>query len=361
MMSKEKTFLFWSLVLCGIMGFVFIFNAILLPFVLGGGIAYLLNPLLESVARLRVWKAPIGRYKAVFLILGLFFASVFTFLGFLVPVVYFQILEFMRDAPMYYGSLKESLAPFIKEYSLGLDPQGLDLAGTAQTYMGSVTNVAGSILSSVFLGGQAFFHLFSLIVFTPVVAYFVMQEWAGLCAWCTDILPRQHKAVILSLIAQMDEKISAFVRGQITVAVILGVSYALALAIVGLKYGVLIGILAGVFSVIPFVGPLVGGLVSVGVAWFQSGDWAYVALVGGVFVMGQIIEGNILTPNLVGKSVGLHPLWLFFALMAGGALFGFLGLFLAVPVAAVLSVLAKFSISRYKSSRYYAFCEPEGL
>jgi len=178
-------------------------------------------------------------------------------------------------------------------------------------------------------------------------------EWVHMARWAEGLMPRDHKKSIKKLLTQIDQKLSGFVRGQISVAVMLGVVYAIALSIIGLKYGFLIGITSGLLSIIPMVGSTVGLIISVAVAWFQAGELTFVALVGGIFIAGQIIEGNILTPKLVGESVGLHPLWVFFALLAGGSLFGVLGMLLAVPVAAVAGVLIGFGIERYKKSPYF--------
>ncbi len=157
----------------------------------------------------------------------------------------------------------------------------------------------------------------------------------------------------MDLLKQIDQKLSGFVRGQISVAVMLGVAYAIALTIAGLKYGFMIGLMSGLLSVIPMVGSAVGLIVSVAVAWFQAGDIVFVGIIAAIFIAGQVIEGNFLTPKLVGDSVGLHPLWVFFALLAGGSLLGILGMFLAVPVAAVIGVLLSFAIYKYKQSAYY--------
>jgi predicted PurR-regulated permease PerM len=156
------------------------------------------------------------------------------------------------------------------------------------------------------------------------------------------------------MMRRIDQKLSGFVRGQITVALMLGTLYALALMIAGLNYGFLIGIISGVLSIIPLVGSTVGLLMAVLVAWFQTGgEWVFVGGIAAIFLVGQMIEGNILTPKLVGDSVGLHPLWVMFALMAGAALFGILGMLLAVPVAAIVGVLAGAGIAQYKSSALY--------
>ena len=181
----------------------------------------------------------------------------------------------------------------------------------------------------------------------------MMKEWDNLTAWVTGLMPQDHKETILDLLKKIDTKIAGFVRGQISIAVILAIAYAIALSIAGLKYGFLIGLVSGLISVIPLVGSTLGLIVSVAVAWFQSGDIMFVGIIGGIFIAGQLIEGNLLSPKIVGDSVGLHPLWVFFALMAGGALFGILGMLLAVPVAAVAGVLSSFALKQYKDSSFY--------
>ncbi len=191
------------------------------------------------------------------------------------------------------------------------------------------------------------------MIISLVVAYFMMAEWPAVTKWVRDLMPRHSEETIMGLLRQIDTKISGFVRGQISVAVVLGVSYAVMLTLAGLKYGFLIGLMSGLISVIPMVGSAVGLVVSVAVAWFQAGDIMFVLLIAGIFLGGQVIEGNFLTPKLVGDSVGLHPLWVFFALLAGGSLLGILGMFLSVPVTAVVGVLLSFAIQRYKESPYY--------
>lgn len=171
--------------------------------------------------------------------------------------------------------------------------------------------------------------------------------------WTDDLIPRGSYDTVKGLLHQINVKLSGFVRGQISVAFALAIIYALALTVAGLKFGFLIGIMAGVLSVIPLIGSTVGLVVSVLVAWFQSGEWSYVGIIAAIFLVGQFVEGNFLTPKLLGSSVGLHPLWILFALLAGGSLFGIVGMFLAVPVAAVVGVLLGFAIKQYRESPYY--------
>jgi predicted PurR-regulated permease PerM len=169
-----------------------------------------------------------------------------------------------------------------------------------------------------------------------------------------DLLPRQHAPTIRRLARESDETLAAFIRGQALVCLILGTFYAVALAAVGLGFGLVVGAIAGVLTFIPYVGALVGGVLAIGLALYQFwGDWAWVVAVWAIFQAGQFVEGNFLTPKLVGERVGVHPVWLLFALAAFGALFGFLGVLVAVPVAAVIGVLVRFAVQKYKESRLY--------
>ena len=193
-----------------------------------------------------------------------------------------------------------------------------------------------------------------LFVVVPVVAFYLLYDWDRMIAQIDELLPREHAPTIRQLAGDIDKTLASFIRGMGTVCLVLGTYYALALMFVGLQFGLVVGAIAGLITFIPYVGALVGGALAIGLALFQFwGDWVSIGLVAGVFVVGQVIEGNVLTPKLVGNSVGLHPVWLIFALSVFGALFGFVGMLVAVPVAAAIGVLARFAISPYKNSLLY--------
>lgn len=348
-LTLRHHFVFWSLAFAGLLGFVFVFKGVLLPFILGIAVAYLLNPLVNALGRLKIARAP-----AALMILGGFFLLLAIVIAAVSPVVYRQFLELAEDMPGYIDRVIVLMEPVsAKVLALVGEDGTTDLKGLLQAHAGSAFDLLKQVAGSLAAGGQAALDMISVIVFMPIVAYYVMKEWVRISTWVQGMLPMDNKVTILDLLKKIDAKLSGFVRGQISVAVLLGIAYAVVLTILGLKYGFLIGLSAGLLSIIPMVGSTIGLLVSIAVAWFQSGDLMFVALIGGVFVAGQIIEGNILTPKLVGDSVGLHPLWVFFALLAGGSLFGILGMLIAVPVAAVAGVLLSFAISQYKASVYF--------
>ncbi|MCB1531867.1 MAG: AI-2E family transporter [Alphaproteobacteria bacterium] len=348
-MNTQKQFMFWSGTFVLALLFVFIFKAVLLPFVLGFAIAYLLNPLVEALRKFRIPRGP-----AALIILGLFFVAVIAIFAAILPLAYDQFLQLSADMPKYVDGIWSWLQPLTDRVQALTGQAGPEeFKALFKEHLSAAFGVGKTLIESIWAGGQAFLNFISVTIFTPVVAYFAMKEWNRLKQWVNDIMPRDHKETITDLIEQIDTKLSGFIRGQLTVAFILAIAYGLALSFAGLKYGFLIGLLSGVLSIIPMVGSSVGLIVGVLVAWFQSSDWLFVLTIAGIFLGGQLIEGNFITPKLVGKSVGLHPLWIFFALLAGGALFGILGMFLAVPVAAVIGVLAAFGLKQYKQSSLY--------
>ena len=348
-MTARHHLYFWSFVCAAFLGFVFVFKEVLLPFVLGMAVAYLLNPVVN-----RLGKLGLNRGLAALLILFLFVLAVSGFFIALVPVLYKELLEFSKELPSYVEQAITVFDPVSKQVQalIGFE-NGNDIKALAREHIGTGVNVARTVLSNLVAGGQTVLGLLSLIIFTPVVAYFTMKEWPNITGWVEGLMPRDQKKTMKDLLVQIDQKLSGFVRGQISVAFMLGIAYAVALSFAGLKYGFLIGMGAGILSIIPMVGSAIGLVVSVLVAWFQSGDVVFVGIVGAIFLIGQFIEGNLLTPKLVGDSVGLHPLWVFFALLAGGSLFGILGMLLAVPVAAVAGVLIAFGIEQYKKTPYF--------
>lgn len=350
-MTIRNQLYFWLGTFAAFLAFVYVFKAVLLPFVLGIAIAYLLNPLVMGLGKLKI-----NRSISALAILITFFAFVGLFIALIAPILYRQSLQFIDEAPGYAQNLWELVQPFLAQITdrLGLNGEAqIDFKAILANNSDTAADIAKRLINQIAAGGQAVVSTITVVIFTPVVAYFVMKEWVNITKWVEDLLPRDNKDIIKGLLGQIDQKISGFVRGQISVAVILGVAYAVALTIAGLKYGALIGLGAGLLSIIPMVGSAIGLAVSVIVAYFQSYDLVYVGIIAAIFFAGQLIEGNILSPKIVGDSVGLHPLWVFFALLAGGALFGIVGMLLAVPVAAIAGVLLAFAIVQYKASALY--------
>ena len=347
--SARYQLIFWSAAVLLFLLFMWMFSGVLLPFVLGISIAYLLDPIVNRITK---WKLP--RWAAALIILAAFVAFVGMAAALILPAVYREMTQLALALPGYAEKVWAMLAPYTAwaQEKLGnTDVEGIKQ--TLQSQIGKMFAVGGSVLSGIASGGQAVAGFLTTMFITPVVAYYMMKEWPAIKAWFYGLLPRKHMDTIHELLVQIDGKIAGFVRGQITVAFLLAVIYAVALSLAGLNYGFLIGFMAGVLSIIPMVGSAVGLVVAVAVAWFQAGSLPYVGIIAAIFLVGQFVEGNFLTPKFLGDSVGLHPLWILFALLAGGAMYGIAGMLLAVPVVAVVGVLASFAIRLYKNSAYY--------
>jgi predicted PurR-regulated permease PerM len=341
---------FWIITAIILAIFIYLFSDILLPFVAGMVLAYFLDPVADRLQRLGL-----SRVMATVIILITFLIVLVLALVILIPVLASQLSDFIVKLPEYlaqFQALVTSYDPNWLEQRFGLDAGSLQegLNSLLTSGMGLVTTVFQSIWSS----GVAIFSIAGLFIVTPVVAFYMLLDWDRMVATVDGWVPREHVETVRQIATDINTATAGFVRGQGTLCLILGAMYAFGLTLTGLSFGILIGLFAGLISFIPYVGSLVGLVLSVGLAFVQFWpDWTMVLAVAGVFFAGQFIEGNILQPRLVGKSVGLHPVWLMFALFAFGALFGFVGLLIAVPAAAAIAVLVRFAISRYLESPLY--------
>ncbi|MBL4589892.1 MAG: AI-2E family transporter [Alphaproteobacteria bacterium] len=347
--SLTNKALFWIFVSGLFFAFLWMFNAVLMPFVLGFAIAYLLNPTICKLGKIKI-----GRKPATLLILSSFFIMLTLILAVISPLLFREMAEFAEELPNYIDKIWVTAQPLVEKIQtqFGLETND-DIIASLQPYMGRAAETGAGFLKHIISGGGAIFDFTLTLFLTPIVAYFLLNEWPKITEWVYSLMPRDHEGTLKGLLSDIDKKLAGFIRGQLSVCGVLGIIYAVALMVAGLKYGFFIGLMAGVLSIIPLVGSVVGLLVSVMVAWFQTGDIGFVGMIAAIFLVGQVIEGNFLTPKLVGNSVGLHPLWVLFALMAGGAVLGILGMMLAVPVAAIVGVLIGFFLLKYKQSSYY--------
>ena len=328
---------------------IFLFRSILLPFVAGMATAYFLDPVCDRMER---WG--LNRTLATVLVTLAFLIILVVILITLVPALVGQIGALLERMPTYLESLRSGVAQVISTVEARLDPALLErarevVAGSIDRFVAWIT----SALAGLVTGGVAFANLLSLIVITPIVAFYLLRDWDRIVERIDSWLPRPQAPVIRVQLQKIDETLAGFVRGQASVCLILGAFYAVALTVAGLDFGLAIGLTAGLVSFIPYVGSLLGGLMSIGLALVQFDDWTRVAIIAGIFLVGQAIEGNFLTPKLVGDRVGLHPVWVIFALLAGGALFGFVGILIALPVAATIGVLVRFALEQYLASDFF--------
>jgi len=336
---------YWTIAASILLIFLWLLGDILLPFVLGAAIAYLLDPIVDRLERLGT-----GRVLGTILILmAAFFVLFFIFL-LLIPLAIDQFRLLAAAAP----DLVTSVQALVLNQIASISPESEALNSTVSNLSTMAQEKLGIIFGSVMASAISLIDVIMLMVITPVVAVYLLVDWDRILEKINELLPLDHALVVRSLASEIDSTLSAFVRGMIAVCLVLGIYYATALSLIGLEFGLIIGFIAGLVSFIPYVGALLGGVLAIGLALIQFwGDFELVALVVGVFIVGQIFEGNILTPKLVGNSVGLHPVSLILALSLFGAFFGFIGLLLAVPLAASAGVILRFFIKKYKMSRLF--------
>ena len=323
---------------------------VLFPFVAGFAIAYFLDPVCD-----RLEKAGLSRTWSTVVVTAVFFVLFVLALGLLAPLLYSQLVRFIQRVPGYIDAIEQKAAPLIDfarvYFESGEGTQkvtkflGENLGGVANFILKLFGNIAGGV--------EITLNLLSLFVITPIVAFYLLRDWDEIVARIDSWLPRHHADTIRTQAGLVDETLAGFVRGQSTVCLLLGLFYGIGLSLVGLDFGLIIGLGTGIVSFVPYFGMLIGFVVGMGLAIAQFNAVAPVALVAAVFVVGQLIEGNFLTPKLVGDRVNLHAVWIIFALMAGGALFGFVGILLAIPITAVIGVLIRFTLSHYLQSVMY--------
>lgn len=348
-MTRERQFLVWAVVIAAFAAALSLLSGVLMPFVAGMAVAYFLDPLADKFE-----KAGMPRSLAAALIIGAFFAAVAAAAVLLFPLLQGQIAGLLSHIPGLVQSLRDLAEPLIRQLWASLPADAAaKIQGAAGSFAGKAVQLMGAMVADVWGGGLAFINLLSLILITPLVAFYLLRDWDRTVARLDGLLPRDFAPVIREQAREIDKTIAGFVRGQASVCLVLAVFYGVGLTLVGLQSGLLVGIGAGVISFIPYIGASVGLVVGVGIALAQFPDWTPVILVAAVFLVGQTAESYLLTPKLVGERVGLSPIWIIFALLAGGALFGFTGVLLAVPVSAVIGVLVRFSLKRYLESRLF--------
>lgn len=352
-MSLTRQMTFWLIALAVVVVAVWLLAGMLLPFVAGMALAYLLDPLANRLERLGV-----NRLVATLVIIGSFILCFVVLLLIFVPILSSQLASFFENLPRYISRLQTLIMEPNREWLRQIVGDGVADAQISDI----VKQGAGwfsTFLKSLWSGGQALLSIFSLIVVTPVVAFYLLYDWNRMIEAVDHWVPVRQRGTVRELVHEINVAIAGFVRGQTAVCLILGSFYAVGLTLVGLNFGLLIGLASGLLTFIPYVGSLTGLVLAGGVAIAQFWpNYTLILVVLAIFFVGQFFEGYVLSPKLVGESVGLHPVWLMFALFAFGYLFGFVGLLIAVPLAAAIGVLTRFGLRQYLASPFYTG-EPE--
>ncbi|MEM8981079.1 MAG: AI-2E family transporter [Pseudomonadota bacterium] len=353
---------YWGIATAIFLGLLWALGDVLLPFILGGAIAYCLDPVAD-------WFEKQGTSRAIAV-------TIITLVGLLIlaPVVIFVVTTLIDQGRQLVETLPAAIArlrDYLSERFPDLMVEGSAIRQQLSKVVGVLESKGTQLITGLFSSFSSLLNLALVFVIAPIVTIYLLLDWDRMIARIDDLLPRDHAPTIRRLASDMDRTLAAFIRGQGTVCLILGVFYAASLMIAGLNFGLVIGAIAGLVTFIPYVGAIVGGGLSIGLAIFQTWsenaaavadgvegasrgvDWIYVLIIYAIFQVGQFVEGNILTPNLVGSSVGLHPVWLLLALSVFGSVFGFVGLLIAVPLAALIGVLVRFGIEQYTAGRLY--------
>lgn len=336
---------YWTIVAVLFFVALWYLGSVLLPFLVGGALAYFLDPLADRLER-----TGLSRLAATSLITLAAFLLVVLLVLAVIPVLVQQLTALINAAPAISARLEAFLVSRFPDLTDSTSVIRTTLAEIAQAIQARGGALAQGVIASLF--SVVSWLLFIIVV--PVVAFYLLMDWDQMVARVDDLLPRDHAPVIRRLAREIDTALAGFVRGQVTVCLLLAIYYASGLMLAGLQFGLIIGAIAGTITVIPYIGAMTGGALAIGLAFYQFwGDWAAIGIIAAIFAVGQFMEGNVLTPRLVGKSIGVHPVWLIFALSVFGGLFGIAGMLVAVPLSATLGVLARFGVSKYKESLLY--------
>lgn len=336
---------YWGIALVVFFVVLWALGSVILPFVVGGALAYFLDPVADRLER-----AGLNRVMATSVIsLGALMAAVLVVLA-IIPTLITQTSALVDAAPEILGRLQTAMIEAFPE----IGDETSIVRQTLADLGAAIQAKGGQLVQGVLNSALGLLSALVFVIVVPVVTFYLLLDWDRMVARVDQMLPRDHAPVVRHLATEIDRTLASFVRGQLSVCLVLGAYYAIGLMLVGLQFGLVVGAVAGTITFIPYVGAIFGGALAIGLALFQFwGDWLSIGLVALIFGIGQFVEGNILTPRLVGKSVGLHPVWLMFALTAFGSVFGFVGMLVAVPVAASIGVLTRFGIARYQGSKLY--------
>jgi len=318
---------------------------VLLPFILAGFVAYALDPIVDRFERFGI-----RRVFGALIISLIFLGITFVILGYFLPLIFYQTVELLKNS----STLIEKFQIYISNRFPFLQSEDLELSNSLKAFGEIIKLKSSDLIQGVFFSTVSVLNFLMFLLIVPVVSFYLLLDWNKLIAHFSDLIPRKHFIKITKIASDIDKTLASFIRGQLLICFLLSIYYSVGLFFVGLEFGLVVGVFAGVISFIPYVGAIFGGGLALFLALFQFwNDVFWIGIVAGIFLLGQLIEGNFLSPYLIGKNVGLHPVWLLLSLTIFSALFGFAGLLLAVPVAAILGVIVRYFFENYKSTNFY--------
>lgn len=345
--TQERVAAVAALIVAGFL--IWLLSPVLTPFAIGAGLAYLCDPIVDRLERLRM-----ARTTGVVIVFVVVAALITLLVLVLIPVLQQQIVDLIRNIPTYVEWLQDNIAPLLGDFAGDgevLDPASIrKLVGE---HWGSAGNILKAALSQVFSSGTALLALGMNLLLVPVIMFYLLRDWDRMVIWIRDQLPRRQLTALEGLARETNSVLGQFLRGQLSVMVVLGFIYVVGLWLVGLNLALVIGVIAGLVSFVPYLGVIVGLLLSSVAVLVQTGELFPLIWVGLIFGFGQVMEQVVLQPLLVGDAIGLHPVWVIFAVLAGGQLFGFIGVLLALPAAAAIAVFVRHGGRLWRNSRLY--------
>jgi predicted PurR-regulated permease PerM len=354
-MTSESRGWFILALIIGLGWLIYVLAPVITPFAVSAGLAYLGDPLVDRLERLSLFGLKCSRSLAVVLVFLLISVVLGVLLLIFLPLLWDQLERLIEKFPEMFEWLAGTALPWLQQrFGFTLDmPDPESIAQALKTYWKETSTAVLSVAGTVSRGGQAVMHWLMNLILIPVVTFYLLRDWDGLVEGVRTLIPRRAEATASALAAEIDEVLGAFIRGQLMVMVALGLIYSAGLWLIGLDLALIIGMIAGLFSIVPYLGTFVGVAAALAASAFQFQDLLHPVLVMLVFAAGQTLEGMVLTPRLVGDRVGLHPVAVIFAVLAGGQLFGFVGILLALPVTAALNVLVRYMHRQYQQSGVY--------
>ncbi len=341
----------WTLILLAISGLIYMLADTLAPFLAAFIFAYLLRPLIETFSS----KFKLPRSLSTFTAYGLFLSGFIAIIVILIPLIYKQFAIFIRKIPEYKVNF-DVLVLSWSEKLHDIDPNFAEKVKSAgQSFIGNIFSTASSLANYVWDYTMATLNFFALVALVPVILYYFLRDWPKMVKSIESLLPRRGKSKIREIFHDINELLSAYIRGQLNICMMLSFYYSIVLTLVGLDLAILLGIMSGFFILIPFIGPAISFSIVLATSYFAFGATSKFAYVAILFIVGATIEGYILTPKIIGDRIGLHPVWIIFAVIAAGSVFGMIGIFFAIPIAGIVKVCLSYLIEYYKSSDIYRY------
>ncbi|MGI4775821.1 MAG: AI-2E family transporter [Janthinobacterium lividum] len=345
-----KNIVFWLSAFAGLIMFLVFFSKTLLPFFVAFIFAYLLHPIVSEICK----RYNISRSLAssfIFIIVLSIFALVALIL---MPIIYQQLSILITKIPIYRHYIQTELVPVFAEKIQNLDPKISDkVTGSMQNFVNNFFLMLASLFNNLWGYTVATLNVLVIILLVPIILLYLLRDWPKVISCLDNLLPVQEKAKIRQVLFSINNLLSAYIRGQFNVCVILSTYYGIGLSILGIDLGLLIGIISGFLVIIPFIGVLISFLLAIIISYFSFGATIKLIYIIILYALGYAVEGYILTPKIIGNRIGLHPLWIMFSVFITGSLFGFVGIFFAIPLAGIIKVLLGYGIEYYKLSNMY--------